>query len=142
MVVFSHRPKNLGRSSLRNTIIYTFKKMFCVQFITTQRNLALPKPDIHPSTMVLISIFLYVITLVLITFVYKVIWVPFRVQSMMRSQGITGPSYKIIHGSTKESFILKQAAMKGPMELSHDIFPHIQPHFHHWIKLYGINIHI
>ncbi|KAK4410421.1 cytochrome [Sesamum angolense] len=58
---------------------------------------------------------------------------------MMRSQGITGPPYKIIHGSTKESLRLKQQARDGPMELSHDIFPRVQPSFHSWMKLYGKN---
>ncbi|KAH6798677.1 hypothetical protein C2S51_035161 [Perilla frutescens var. frutescens] len=90
----------------------------------------------------IISISLSLITvlvLVLIRFIYKAIWLPFRVQRMLRSQGITGPSYKIVHGTTKESMILRLEAMKGPMELSHDIFPKIQPQFYQWMKLYGKN---
>ncbi|KAG8366491.1 hypothetical protein BUALT_Bualt17G0085500 [Buddleja alternifolia] len=58
---------------------------------------------------------------------------------MMQSQGITGPSYKIIHGTTKESLSLKEQARKCPMDLSHDIFPIVQPSFYTWMKLYGKN---
>ncbi|XP_011101783.1 cytochrome P450 CYP749A22-like [Sesamum indicum] len=85
------------------------------------------------------SFFLSLITLILIRVIHKVLWLPFRIQHMLRSQGITGPPYKIIHGSTKESLRLKQQARDGPMELSHDIFPRVQPSFYSWMKLYGKN---
>ncbi|KZV45140.1 hypothetical protein F511_25302 [Dorcoceras hygrometricum] len=58
----------------------------------------------------------------------------------MRRQGIKGPSYKLVHGSTKESMFLKQQAAKVPMELSHDIFPRIHPNLYAWMKIYGENI--
>lgn len=86
---------------------------------------------------ILLSISLFIIALILLRFTYKVIWKPFRIQSAMRRQGITGPSYKLIHGSTKEAMFLKQQAAKGPMELSHDIFPRIHPSFYAWMKIYG-----
>ncbi|KAG8366489.1 hypothetical protein BUALT_Bualt17G0085300 [Buddleja alternifolia] len=87
-----------------------------------------------------LSFLLSLITLILIRFIYKVIWIPFRVQHLMRSQGITGPSYKIIHGTTKEALSLKiDEARKCPMDLSHDIFPIVHPSFYTWMKLYGKN---
>ncbi|XP_042018526.1 cytochrome P450 CYP749A22-like [Salvia splendens] len=86
--------------------------------------------------MVIINFF---VSLILIRFIYKAIWIPLRVQRMMSTQGITGPRYRLIHGTTKESMVLRQEALKGPMELSHDIFPKIQPHFYQWMKLYGKN---
>ncbi|XP_075496985.1 cytochrome P450 CYP749A22-like [Primulina tabacum] len=88
---------------------------------------------------ILFSIPLFIIALILLRFIYKVIWKPFRIQSAMRRQGMTGPSYKLIHGSTKEAMFLKQQAAKGPMELSHDIFPRIHPNFYAWMKIYGKN---
>ncbi|XP_057777446.1 cytochrome P450 CYP749A22-like [Salvia miltiorrhiza] len=87
----------------------------------------------------IIQIMLHLITFTLIRFIYKAIWIPFHVQRMMKAQGITGPSYRIVHGTTKESTILREEALKGPMELSHDIFPKIQPQFYQWMKLYGKN---
>ncbi|KAL2546270.1 Cytochrome [Forsythia ovata] len=85
----------------------------------------------------LLEIFLCLIALIFARFLYKVVWIPFHVQNVMRSQGIKGPSYKFIHGNTNEGFSIKQQSMKYPMELSHDIFPRVQPHFYSWMKLYG-----
>ncbi|GMJ04591.1 PHYB ACTIVATION TAGGED SUPPRESSOR 1 [Hibiscus trionum] len=69
-------------------------------------------------------------------------WTPLRIQHFMASQGITGPSYKFIHGNNKENFRLRQEALRNPMPtLSHDIFPRVQPHIHSRIKLYG-KIHL
>lgn len=93
--------------------------------------------SLHHSTAMIISFLLSLTTLILLRFIYKAVWIPFRVQHMMHSQGITGPSYKIIYGTTKESMMLRHEAMTGPMELSHDIFPKIQPQFYQWMKLHG-----
>lgn len=56
---------------------------------------------------------------------------------MMRSQGIKGPPYRFLHGSTKEIIDMRNGVMINPMELSHHIFPTIQPHIYSWKKLYG-----
>ncbi|XP_051145915.1 cytochrome P450 CYP749A22-like [Andrographis paniculata] len=77
--------------------------------------------------------------LVLLRFINNLVWNPIRVQLMMRSQGISGPSYKFIHGTTKESMRLKLEGMNRPMEMSHDIFPQAQPSFYAWMNLYGAN---
>ncbi|KAA8532859.1 hypothetical protein F0562_033024 [Nyssa sinensis] len=59
----------------------------------------------------------------------------------MESQGVKGPSYKFLHGSTKEIINMKKESISGPMDLSqHDhMFHRIQPHNYTWIKLYGKN---
>lgn len=80
-------------------------------------------------------LFLLLISLVFINFFYKFWCTPIRIQSKMRSQGINGPSYKFIHGNTKE--IIKIKSEMAPRELSHNVFPMLLPHFHTWIKLYG-----
>lgn len=55
----------------------------------------------------------------------------------MRSQGIKGPPYKFIYGNTKEILNMKMKSMSSPMDISHDLFPRIQPHIHAWMNLYG-----
>lgn len=74
----------------------------------------------------------------LIRFVGKVWWNPIRVQSKMKLQGITGPSYKMFYGNTKEIVKMRRSSMAEPMdELSHLIFPRILPHVHSWMNNYG-----
>ncbi|KAK1552942.1 hypothetical protein Q3G72_026135 [Acer saccharum] len=58
---------------------------------------------------------------------------------MMSSQGIRGPAYRFVHGNTKEIINMRKGVMSSPMELSHHIFPRIQPHIYTWMKLYGKN---
>ncbi|XP_002512038.2 cytochrome P450 CYP749A22 [Ricinus communis] len=77
--------------------------------------------------------------LILSKFLYKEWWTPVRIQSLMRSQGIKGPSYRFIHGNTKDITNMRKETMENPMELSHLILPRIQPHIYSWIKLYGTN---
>lgn len=55
----------------------------------------------------------------------------------MKAQGIRGPAYKFLHGSTAEASRMLVDSMANPLELSHNIFPKVQPHFHSWIKQYG-----
>ncbi|KAJ9564009.1 hypothetical protein OSB04_009169 [Centaurea solstitialis] len=58
----------------------------------------------------------------------------------MRSQGIKGPSYKFLHGNTKEIYAMRAQSMGRPMDhLSHEILPRILPHIHSWVNIYGRN---
>ncbi|ONI31090.1 hypothetical protein PRUPE_1G291600 [Prunus persica] len=77
--------------------------------------------------------------LVLIKIFHKLWWTPIRIQHMLALQGIKGPSYRLIHGSTKEIMSMKKETMGRPMNLSHDILPEVQPHIHSWTKIYGKN---
>ncbi|KAK1389851.1 Cytochrome P450, E-class, group I [Heracleum sosnowskyi] len=82
---------------------------------------------------------LYVL-LALLRFVGKLWWNPIRVQYKMKLQGITGPSYKIFYGNTKEILKMRRSSMEKPMnDLSHHIFPRILPHVHSWMSNYGAN---
>ncbi|XP_060669611.1 cytochrome P450 CYP749A22-like isoform X3 [Ziziphus jujuba] len=76
---------------------------------------------------------------IIIKIIYKLWWRPTRVQKLMRSRGIKGPSYRFIHGNTKEILSMKNKAMEKPMSLSHNIFSRVQPHIDSWIKIYGKN---
>ncbi|XP_076884214.1 cytochrome P450 CYP749A22-like [Bidens hawaiensis] len=58
---------------------------------------------------------------------------------MMKSQGILGLSYKFPHGNTQVIATMRNQSMNHPMDMSHDIFPRIQPHVHSWIKTFGLN---
>ncbi|KAL3501533.1 hypothetical protein ACH5RR_035982 [Cinchona calisaya] len=57
----------------------------------------------------------------------------------MSSQGIKGPDYKFPYGNTKEIMNMRNQSMNKPMDISHDIFPRIQPHVYSWTKIYGKN---
>lgn len=72
-------------------------------------------------------------------FLRRVWWDPIRITKSMEVQGIRGPPYKFLHGSTKEAMAMIKESMSKPMELSHNITPRVQPHLHAWIKEYGKN---
>ncbi|KAK8480618.1 hypothetical protein V6N11_021235 [Hibiscus sabdariffa] len=68
---------------------------------------------------------------------YKYWWIPHRIQSIMNSQGIKGPPYVFIHGNNKQVVQMEKEESSKPMGLTHDIFPRVMPHHHHWINKYG-----
>ncbi|KAK9934960.1 hypothetical protein M0R45_022080 [Rubus argutus] len=88
-----------------------------------------------------ISSFLCVfLVLALITIFHKLWWTPNRIQKLMASQGIKGPSYRFIHGNTKEISKMKKEAMSTSLtNFSHDIFSRVQPHILLWNKSCGKN---
>ncbi|KAL7163720.1 hypothetical protein ACSBR2_039775 [Camellia fascicularis] len=90
------------------------------------------------SILVSSSVCLYLV-LVLINLFHKLWWTPIQVQRMLSSQGIAGPSYRFIHGNTKEICMMRAESMSTPMDLSHQIFQRLQPHLHCWLKIYGKN---
>ncbi|XP_031266825.1 cytochrome P450 CYP72A219-like [Pistacia vera] len=80
----------------------------------------------------------------IITCLWKVLdWVwlkPKKLEMLLRRQGFSGNSYKLLHGDTKEMFrITKQAKTRPINPVSHDIAPRIIPYHHHIIKNYGKN---
>lgn len=81
----------------------------------------------------------FYLLLILIWFLNKVWWTPIYIQHVMRSQGIRGPSYKFLHGSTIEITSMQEESFRRPMELTHNLFPRILPHIFSWKNLYGLN---
>ncbi|KAG0494760.1 hypothetical protein HPP92_005754 [Vanilla planifolia] len=73
----------------------------------------------------------------LLRFLKRTWWDPIRITRMMEAQGIKGPSYTFFRGSTAEASKLLAGALAKPMELSHNVFPRVQPHFSSWFKTYG-----
>ncbi|KAL7149222.1 hypothetical protein ABFS83_05G025400 [Erythranthe nasuta] len=87
-----------------------------------------------------ISLTIYALLLTLVKFLNKVWLNPIRIQKTMRCQGIEGPSYKFLHGNTKEIIDMRKESMgKSMHDISHNIFPRIMPHVHSWAILYGEN---
>ncbi|EOY01608.1 Cytochrome P450 [Theobroma cacao] len=72
---------------------------------------------------------------------YKYLWIPHRIQNILRSQGIKGPPYEFIHGNNKAVVEIGREASSKPMALTHDIFPRVLPHTYSWINAYG-KIHL
>ncbi|XP_024195286.2 cytochrome P450 CYP749A22 isoform X2 [Rosa chinensis] len=84
--------------------------------------------------------FLLLLALIFIKIVHKLWWTPTRTKRFMASQGIRGPSYRLIHGNNKEiSNMLKEAMSRPIPNLSHDVLSAVQPHIHSWTKSYGKN---
>ncbi|KAL6190187.1 hypothetical protein ACLB2K_036585 [Fragaria x ananassa] len=82
----------------------------------------------------------FVCVLLLLAFIkifHKLWWTPTRIQNLMALQGIRGPSYRFVHGNTREINNMRKEAMSTPKSLSHNIFPEVHPHIHSWTKNYG-----
>ncbi|XP_055809865.1 cytochrome P450 CYP749A22-like [Solanum dulcamara] len=76
----------------------------------------------------------------LIKFLHSVWWMPLQTQNKMSSQGVKGPPYSFPHGNTKDISLMRSQTMDKPMvDISHDIFPRIQPHVYTWTRMYGRN---
>nr|XP_008339765.2 cytochrome P450 CYP749A22-like [Malus domestica] len=81
---------------------------------------------------------LFLILLALVKFFDKLWWTPTRIQKRMASQGIKGPSYKLIYGNGKEITSMTKETMSRPMSTSsHDISSYVLPHDHLWTNIYG-----
>ncbi|KAI3970763.1 hypothetical protein MKX01_024410 [Papaver californicum] len=87
-----------------------------------------------------IGVFGLYLLLILIKFLHKVRWNPVQITKILSSQGTKGPPYKFLHGNTKEIYTKLHGTRSKPMkDLSHQIFPYIQPFQHSCIKDYGKN---
>lgn len=93
--------------------------------------------DLKTLSPVVTSFLCLYLLIVLTKLIQRLWWHPMHLQKLMKSQGIEGPRYKILHGSTKEATHMISEAMSKTMELSHDILPKVLPHIHAWMKLYG-----
>lgn len=73
-----------------------------------------------------------------IKFLHKVWWNPIHITKILSSQGIKGPPYKFLHGNTKEIFkMINDSNIKPLKDLSHNIFPKLQPFQNSCLKIYG-----
>ncbi|XP_017185090.3 cytochrome P450 CYP749A22-like [Malus sylvestris] len=91
------------------------------------------------TTSSFLCLLLVILLALLIKNFQKLWWTPNHIQNQMAAQGVHGPSYKFIHGSTKEILSMKRETMGRPRSLTHDIFSAVQPHIHAWSKIFGKN---
>ncbi|KAL0323109.1 UNVERIFIED_CONTAM: cytochrome [Sesamum angustifolium] len=72
-----------------------------------------------------------------VQFIYAVIWLPRKIESHFKKQGIKGPPYRLIYGNSQEiGQLLKDAASKS-IQFSHDILQRVAPHYYKWSAMYG-----
>ncbi|CAB4307571.1 unnamed protein product [Prunus armeniaca] len=70
------------------------------------------------------------------------VWLrPKKLERSLREQGLTGNSYKLLFGDTKESSMMLDQAQSKPIKLStsHDIAPRVMPFVHQTVNTYGKN---
>ncbi|KAL4335148.1 hypothetical protein GQ457_07G026140 [Hibiscus cannabinus] len=73
-------------------------------------------------------------------FVYSILWIPWRIQTHFKRQGVIGPGYRPIFGnSTEIQRLFKEAKLKpAPVGLGHhDILHRVAPFHHRWSRMYG-----
>eukprot|EP01018_Ginkgo_biloba_P017025 Gb_01907 [translate_table: standard] len=77
------------------------------------------------------------LSIAVVRVVLKIWWRPLQMMKCFESQGIGGPAYKLPYGNIKELNEMINQSKSSPMDLSHDIVPHLLPHYHAWTKAYG-----
>ncbi|KAK4434507.1 cytochrome [Sesamum alatum] len=74
-------------------------------------------------------------------FLYKIIWIPLKIQKHFAKQGVTGPGYRLIVGNLgelRQLFMAKEESRPNSL-ITHDVTHRITPHYSKWSKLYGKN---
>ncbi|PHT42702.1 hypothetical protein CQW23_16727 [Capsicum baccatum] len=91
----------------------------------------------------LLFISLLLLLYVLKVLVYKILWVPFKVQYQLKKQGIEGPGYNPILNNTakiRRVMIAEAESNSTCFSHSHDIVvSRVMPHYYNWSTLYGKN---
>ncbi|WOH00772.1 hypothetical protein DCAR_0520147 [Daucus carota subsp. sativus] len=66
------------------------------------------------------------------------VWLrPKKVENMLREQGLSGNSYRLLYGDTKEIKHMAELANSYPINICDDILPRVLPFHHHIVKTYG-----
>ena len=67
------------------------------------------------------------------------VWLrPKKIERYLRQQGLTGNSYRLLHGDFREMSRMIDEANSRPISLSDDIVQRVLPFHYHSIKKYGI----
>ncbi|XP_034678558.1 cytochrome P450 CYP72A219-like [Vitis riparia] len=68
------------------------------------------------------------------------VWLrPKKLERCLRKQGLTGNSYRLLHGDFREMSRMNNEANSGPISFSDDIVKRVLPFFNHSIQKYGKN---
>ncbi|GMI91242.1 cytochrome P450, family 721, subfamily A, polypeptide 1 [Hibiscus trionum] len=82
--------------------------------------------------------FISFLCLCFLKFVYSVLWLPWRIQTHFKRQGVRGPGYRPIFGNTAEiQRLFKEAMLKSAPVGHHDILHRVAPFHHRWSGMYG-----
>lgn len=89
-----------------------------------------------------IAVPLAVLVYYLVKLVQSLFWVPWKIQTHFRKQGIRGPAYRPIFGNSSEIQRLyaeakSEAAATNPSVFDHDILKRVVPYYHRWSCMYG-----
>ncbi|KAM7460408.1 hypothetical protein LguiB_036233 [Lonicera macranthoides] len=69
---------------------------------------------------------------------FDLVWVrPMKRDKYLRNQGFKGSSYNLLFGDIKRIRMMMKQAKSNPINLSHDIVPHVVPWMHDSIQKYG-----
>ncbi|KAL0391985.1 UNVERIFIED_CONTAM: cytochrome [Sesamum radiatum] len=90
-----------------------------------------------PAMQILVAVLLLLVLIYLLKLLYAVIWLPWKIGSHFKKQGIKGPPYRLIYGNSEEiTQLIKDAASKS-IPFSHDILHRVSPHYYKWSAMYG-----
>ncbi|RVW78238.1 Cytochrome P450 CYP72A219 [Vitis vinifera] len=92
--------------------------------------------------MELISVAISFAFITLLIYAWRLLnWVwlrPKKLERCLRQQGITGNSYRLLHGDVREMLRMISEANSRPISLSDEIVQRVLPFHYHSLKKYGI----
>ncbi|XP_028759009.1 cytochrome P450 734A1-like [Neltuma alba] len=87
--------------------------------------------------MIVLFITLIVLFTCLVKILDSIFWVPWKIQSDFRKQGIRGPGYRPIVGNSGDIRRLYAETQSEPIPFHHDILKRVLPFYHKWSTMYG-----
>ncbi|RVX15022.1 Cytochrome P450 734A1 [Vitis vinifera] len=85
----------------------------------------------------LLAVGLFIPVILILKFIHKIIWVPWRIQRHFNKQGVSGPAYSPIFGNTAEIHRMYAEVKSKSISFGHDILHRVAPHYHRWSSDYG-----
>ncbi|MFS7952165.1 putative cytochrome P450 [Helianthus anomalus] len=77
---------------------------------------------------------------IILTILFKYIWIPLRIQLHFRRQGVRGPGYRPIFGNSAGTRrkMITEAESSRPVSFNHEgVVQRVMPHYYNWSKVYG-----
>lgn len=88
---------------------------------------------------ILILVLVAFLWICILKFVYTIIWIPWRVQTHFKKQGVMGPGYRPIFGNSAEirQLFAEAQSKPAPPLHHHDVLHRVAPFYYRWSNLYG-----
>ncbi|XP_061366039.1 cytochrome P450 734A1-like [Gastrolobium bilobum] len=87
--------------------------------------------------LLVVVVVIVVLVLYLVKILHSIFWVPWKIQSHFKKQGIYGPGYRPIFGNSSEIRRLYAEAKSEATPFDHDILKSVVPFYHRWSCMYG-----